>query len=605
VEALKDAARRAELKLAADGADVEPPVRLVGDALRLWKGELLIPKGGEHPAPAGEVPAEDVDRSRTLFHIALALARAGATERTVAEAVAERDRGLGLDKYAARRDGEIRYAEIAKKAVEAAAGGLRPRLRRGTADPALSKFPTDALPEPLRGFVRQAADALVCPPEFVAAPLLAATGALVGNRVRIVITPEWSEIPTLWVAVVGNPGTGKTPAMELALEPLRRLQEEAMAAWRAELEAYEAELAAFDRAQRRREGAPDAPARRPERPEPEHFFTTDSTLEGLHRILGHPRSRTPGVLVYRDELVGWVQAFDNYRHGGERQALLSAWASVALKVDRAGRDPYWVARPVISVAGGVVPDLLSRLEAEAGALDGFIDRFLWAWPDCEPAPLSTRRVDEEVREEVIAACRLLRRVPEGTVGLSGEAFGVFEGWHELNRERLAAAAGLWAGILAKLPRQLARLALCLHVWRHPDWPSAEPVTADTMEAAVALVEFFTDHARRVVASFGLRALVSDPKALRVYDALQEAGELNLRELNDRTGLSGTELRLAVAHLVRAGLVEVEQPAREGPGRPPTLVRVLVSDPLGNLSKKSNLSPGYLSADQAMEGEDGG
>lgn len=563
VNFLREKGRGPGPRPAAEGGGAEPPVRLAGRALDLWRGRLVIPKGGERPVPVTEVPPGGVDRSRTLFQIALALARAGATRSTIAAAVAERDRTLGFDKYADRRDGEVRYEEVARKAVECAEQDLPPpRPLRSDVPP----FPLDALPEPLRTFVRQGADALECPPEFVAAPLLAATGALAGNRVRVAITPGWAEGPALWVAVVGNPGSGKTPAMELGLGPLRRLQAEAMRAWREELELYEAEPSAS----RRGRGAGGTPVR-PDRPEPEHFFTTDSTLEALYRILGHPRSRTPGLLIYRDELVGWVRSFDNYRHGGERQAMLSAWAGVGFKVDRAGRDPYWVAHPVISVVGGVVPDLLSRLEEEAGVLDGFLDRFLWVWPDCAPAPLSTRSVAEQVQEEVIAACRQLRRVPEGPVPLTEGAFEVFARWHEYNRTRQQAAAGLWAGILAKLPRQLARLALCLHLWRHPERP-AEPVEAVTMAAAVELVDYFAAHARRVVASFGLKALVSDPKALRVYDAIREAGPLNLRQLNDRTGLSGTELQVTLDRLVRAGLVEVARADPHGPGRPPVIVR---------------------------------
>jgi len=94
-----------------DVDDDEPPVRLDAAGLAAWRGERMVCK-------------EDgkVDRSRTLYALACLLARAGATARTVAAALAERDRSLGLHKYTDRRDGgELEYQRIARRAVAAGA----------------------------------------------------------------------------------------------------------------------------------------------------------------------------------------------------------------------------------------------------------------------------------------------------------------------------------------------------------------------------------------------------------------------------------------------------------------------------------------------------
>jgi hypothetical protein len=96
---------------APNDVDDEPPVRLDAAGLAAWRGERVVRK-------------EDgkVDRSRTLYALACLLARAGATARTVAAALAERDRSLGLHKYSDRRDGgELEYQRIARRAVAAGA----------------------------------------------------------------------------------------------------------------------------------------------------------------------------------------------------------------------------------------------------------------------------------------------------------------------------------------------------------------------------------------------------------------------------------------------------------------------------------------------------
>jgi hypothetical protein len=86
-----------------------PPVSLGPRALAWWSGEQVQLK------PGGEV-----DRSETLFTIGLCLASCGATEDTIAAAVADRDRVLGHEKYVARRDGgDQEYRRIAAKALAA------------------------------------------------------------------------------------------------------------------------------------------------------------------------------------------------------------------------------------------------------------------------------------------------------------------------------------------------------------------------------------------------------------------------------------------------------------------------------------------------------
>jgi len=105
VQMLHERATRNAATPAAAGDDDEPPVRLDGDALRRWRGELVETK-----------PDGDVDRSASLFHIGLVLARGNASGRAIAAALEERDATLGWDKYSDRRD-DREYERIATKAL--------------------------------------------------------------------------------------------------------------------------------------------------------------------------------------------------------------------------------------------------------------------------------------------------------------------------------------------------------------------------------------------------------------------------------------------------------------------------------------------------------
>ena len=48
-------------------------------------------------------------------------------------------------------------------------------------------FPVELLPEPIGGYVQEAARSIHCDPSYVALPLLSAIGAAIGNTRRIVL----------------------------------------------------------------------------------------------------------------------------------------------------------------------------------------------------------------------------------------------------------------------------------------------------------------------------------------------------------------------------------------------------------------------------------
>jgi AAA domain-containing protein/DNA primase RepB-like protein len=82
----------------------EPPVELGPEALKVWRGEK--PKAKD----TGEV-----DRSASLMKIGRVIYDAGATRRTVVEALRERDTALGWKCYTNRRDADKQYQAIADK----------------------------------------------------------------------------------------------------------------------------------------------------------------------------------------------------------------------------------------------------------------------------------------------------------------------------------------------------------------------------------------------------------------------------------------------------------------------------------------------------------
>jgi hypothetical protein len=78
--------------------------------------------------------------------------------------------------------------------------------RRGV----LPDFPAEALPASMRGWLVRAAHGAGVTPAHVAVPLLGIASSLIGTARRVRACRSWSEPLTMWVAVVGFSGTGKT-----------------------------------------------------------------------------------------------------------------------------------------------------------------------------------------------------------------------------------------------------------------------------------------------------------------------------------------------------------------------------------------------------------
>ena len=145
--------------------------------------------------------------------------------------------------------------------------------------PPVEPFPVDVLPGPSRQLVEEGAAALGVPPDLVAVPLLAFAGATIGNIRRIQIKLSFKQHPILWAAVVAPPGAAKSPALDLARYPLDVLQQEAQARFTADWKAY------------KKQGAPKNEGEEPERPQLEHFFSTDATIEAIAAML----TTSPGL----------------------------------------------------------------------------------------------------------------------------------------------------------------------------------------------------------------------------------------------------------------------------------------------------------------------
>jgi hypothetical protein len=386
--------------------------------------------------------------------------------------------------------------------------------------PPPAPFPSDVFPEPIRPLVVDGAAAVGAPEDFLGNAVLGIAAGIIGNTQRIELKTGYEQRAILWTAVVGDSGTVKTPAINTVRSPMEELQKEATKSYDDAAASYLKDLVKWEMGDKATRGE------KPEPPKMRHYYVSDATLEAIQAVHAHE----PGLVLIRDELLGWVKSHDAYRggKGGDRQNWLQAWAGVPIEINRKTGPVLYIPEPAISVLGGVQPEMLSELAEEAGRRDGFLDRILWAYPAALPALWSEKVLESEITQRVKKVFATLRGNSQAAnpIRLSPEAKTRWVEWHDENVKATQCVYGLAQGICAKLPNQLARLCLVLHCLTYPNAPWTEEVSEKTMADAIELVEYFRSHAHRVLPLIGsaaeqqavalkariLRALNRDPGA---------------------------------------------------------------------------------------------
>src|SRR5215217_4690386 len=102
-----------------------------------------------------------------------------------------------------------------------------------------------------------------------------------------------------------------------------------------------------------------------------------------------------GLLMVRDELAGWLGAFDRYGGGGSDRAFaIEMYGGRSYVVDRMkSPEPLHIRHLSVGVLGGVQPDKLPAIIS--GPDDGLAARFLWSWPDVLPGFSLSRELSND------------------------------------------------------------------------------------------------------------------------------------------------------------------------------------------------------------------
>jgi len=340
---------------------------------------------------------------------------------------------------------------------------------------AAEPFPMRVLPDPARQLVTDASSAFSCPPDYVAIPVLVALGAANGCNRKLSVKEGWIECSSMYGVIVGLPGTTKSPAIDVAVSYPRvdyggsvKFQTNAA------------------------------------------IIVTDTTIEALGLELREAQGSA--VLCKYDELSALPASFNRYRKGlgSDRQTYQSLWGGQALSISRttlnAGkreRDQIYVRDPFVSIVGGTQPDYLVDLWDHKGRADGFVDRFLFAFPQPIRRVYRTPGIGSATFD---AYWSLIYTLQSCGINPNEKPIITFLSdarrlWDEYSSEHFAQEEHMppyMIGSWSKLHAYAARFALTLQIaYRAAGETESEDIEVRAVENAIRLVRYFASHAGKV------------------------------------------------------------------------------------------------------------
>lgn len=360
----------------------------------------------------------------------------------------------------------------------------------------------------LEPWIIQTAENTNAPVDYVAFSLLASAAGVVGLSRSISPWEEWQEPCCLWIGVIGEPSSNKTPATQPVKRILNQLEDnrkveyqKKLSFWKTEKEVAKQRKKEWE--ERVKESPDTAPlfptsAKTPTKPQTPRFVYGDTTQEAIVKDM---ENNIKGAIVFRDELSAWLTGMNRYNGGNsERGFWLEAFNGHRFTSDRVKFDDerLEIKNLLISVFGTIQPQRLTdTVLSDRG--DGFLARFLWVYPEpVAPAIPSNRALPENVLAAFDKLDSLLNPYVDNTdkqkkcLLLSIEAQQIFNTWYLAHLNKSQQEESILQHFLGKGQGYVLRLALLLELlW----WASSEndEPTRVSLEAVQAAIELYDSY----------------------------------------------------------------------------------------------------------------
>ena len=401
----------------------------------------------------------------------------------------------------------------------------------------------------LENWVIQTAENTNAPVDYVAFSLLAGAAGVVGLSRSISTQTDWVQHCAIWLGIVGDPSSGKSPAIKPIRDILNTIEKERKPDY---LKAYREWEGAYIIAEQKEKewrrrikknpkenlSRPDE-AILPEQPSPYHLLYGDTTQESIAEELGR---NVKGALVLRDELSGWVESMNRYSSGhSEKSFWLETFSGGKFIINRVkfGTDRHEIEDLMATVFGTIQPKkLLQTVFKDSG--DGFLARFLWVYPEPIPPAIPKQKPSETLVYEAFKKLDSLMNPYKGNIEeqrkclyLNNSAQNYFEQWLLPHIEKVRKEESKLNEFLGKGQGYVLRLALLFELlwWASSENDEPTEISLEAIKAAIELYDtYLTPMCERVYNMYYSPSQNIEARALAKWIIANKPSKFTLREV---------------------------------------------------------------------------
>ena len=339
------------------------------------------------------------------------------------------------------------------------------------------ELPINMLRLEVQRVIESYAEAFSCSRDFITSAVFGIVGTLCGKHVTI-SNGCYRNHPNMWICNVAPSGSNKSSPIKTLMQPLNQEESRRYRDFREKFKEFK---------------------RKRDEKEPilNQLTVSDVTPEGLYKILDDRGESKEGLLLYRDEIKGFIDDIGRYHNSGEVSNYLSIWDGTMFSVTRKTQPPMYINEPFLSIMGGIQPAVLGRAFKPELAGVGFVQRWQFVYPDETKIPLySECALDpkyEEIWNEIIS---ILLKIEDQEYILSKEARQVFIDYYNDTVLRTDNDDIYMSSLLAKLRIQILKWCAVTHVLSCTEGaqgfalPSSMVITEEEMRYSVECMRYF-------------------------------------------------------------------------------------------------------------------
>ena len=192
----------------------------------------------------------------------------------------------------------------------------------------LKELPVHVLRWEVQKIIEHYAEVFQCPRDFITSAVFGIVGTMCGRHVTI-FDGKYRNHPNLWICHVAPSGSNKSSPIKALMQPMNKEESRRYKEFREKFKEFKRNTDE-------------------EEPTLNQLTVSDVTPEGLYKILDGRAESKDGLLLYRDEIKGFIDDMGRYHNSGEVSNYLSIWDGTTFPVTRKTQPPMYIENPFLN-----------------------------------------------------------------------------------------------------------------------------------------------------------------------------------------------------------------------------------------------------------------